>query len=62
MNEDLLLAKQLDSLRLEHRHVDEQEKDPKLDEFTRKRFKKIKLALRDKIRELELMLYPNLTA
>ena len=62
MNEDLLLIKQLESRRLEHRKVDEQVKNPGLDEFTRRRLQKIKLALRDEIRKLELILYPNLTA
>jgi hypothetical protein len=62
MNEDLVLLKKLEARRLEHRQIDERAQDPKLDEFSRKRLQKIKLALRDEIRKLELVLYPNLTA
>lgn len=62
MNEDLLLIKQLEALRIEHRDLDEKIKNPLLDEFSRKRFQKMKLALRDEIRKLELLLYPDITA
>jgi len=62
MNEDLLLIKSLDSLRVEHRKIDEQSNDPYLDEFTRQRLGKMKLALRDKIYELEQRIYPDIIA
>jgi len=62
MNEDLLYIKQLETFRVEHRQLDEQAQNPSLDEFTRKRLQKLKLALRDKITELEHMLYPDVIA
>ena len=62
MNEDLLFIKQLESLRLEHRSLDDQANDPTLDEFTRKRLRKRKLALRDEIFKLEQIVYPDITA
>ena len=62
MNEDLALFKKLETHRLEHRQLDEKAKDPGLDEFSRKKLQKIKLAVRDEIRKLEVLLYPNLTA
>lgn len=62
MNEDLLLIKQLEGLRLEHRDLDDKIKTNGIDEFTRKRLQKTKLALRDKINELERILYPDVIA
>ncbi len=62
MNEDLVQIKQLESLRLEHRHLDDQAKDPALDEFSRKRLQKLKLAMRDEIMKLEQLVYPDITA
>jgi len=62
MNEDLLLIKRLESLRMEHRKLDDQAKDPALDEFTRKRLQKLKLATRDEIMKLEQVVYPDITA
>jgi hypothetical protein len=62
MNEDLLLLKQLEDMRNEHRQLDMRVKDHALDEFTRKRLQKTKLALRDKIQELERILYPDAIA
>ena len=62
MNEDLLLLKKLEALRLEHRTLDERIKNEVLDEFTRKLYQKKKLALRDKIQELEQVLYPDAIA
>ena len=62
MNEDLLLFKRLEAMRLEHRELDQRIQLNSLDEFTRKLFQKKKLALRDKIQELERMLYPDAIA
>jgi len=62
MNEDLLLIKRLESLRLEHRDIDEKIKTNGLDEFTRKRFQKTKLFLRDEIMKLEQIVYPDIIA
>jgi len=62
MNEDLLLYKRLETMRLEHRELDQMIKQNSLDEFTRKLCQKKKLALRDKIQELERMLYPDAIA
>jgi len=62
MNEDLLLIKRLDSLRAEHRELDERIKDAALDEFTRKRLQKQKLYLRDEMMKLELLVYPDIIA
>ena len=62
MNEDLLLIKQLESLRAQHRDFDEKIKEPALDEFTRKRFQKMKLFLRDEIMKLEQVVYPDIIA
>ena len=61
MNEDLMLIKRLDTLRAEHRDLDDKIKDT-LDEFTRKRFQKMKLFLRDEINKLEHMVYPDIIA
>lgn len=49
-------------MRLEHRELDQMIKQNSLDEFTRKLCQKKKLALRDKIQELERMLYPDAIA
>ena len=62
MNEDLILIKRLKSLRAEHRELDEKIKEPALDEFTRKRFQKQKLFLRDEIMKLEQVVYPDIIA
>lgn len=62
MNEDLLLLKQLESLRLQHRELDDKIKVNGLDEFTRQRLKKTKLQLRDEIIRLEHEVYPDITA
>lgn len=62
MNEDLLLLKQLESLRIQHRELDEKIKINGLDEFTRKRLQKMKLHLRDEIIKLEQLVYPDIIA
>lgn len=62
MNEDLLMIKRLEAMRLEHRKLDEQASDPSLDEFSRQRMRKMKLALRDEIYKLEQTVYPDIIA
>ena len=62
MNEDLLLIKRLESLRLEHRELDDMIKSNSLDEFTRGRLKKKKLTLRDEIMKIEQIVYPDIIA
>lgn len=62
MNEDLMLIKRLEALRLEHRELDDQIQTNGLDEFTRKRLQKTKLALRDEIMKLEQVVYPDIIA
>jgi hypothetical protein len=62
MNEDLFKIKELESLRAQHRELDRQVNEGKLDEFTNRRFKQMKLALRDQIMELERVLYPDIIA
>lgn len=64
--EDIELYKQLDALRREHRTIEHKiraysEQMPE-DMFTVTRFKKEKLALRDKILSIEATLYPDIIA
>ena len=62
MNEDLMLEKRLDSLRAKHRELDEQIKTTGLDEFTRMKLKKLKLAMHDQIMQIERIVYPDVIA
>lgn len=62
MNEDLLLIKKLESMRAQHRQLDEKISVNGLDEFTRQRLKKTKLQLRDEIIKLEQEIYPDIIA
>jgi hypothetical protein len=62
MNEDLILIKRLESLRAEHRELDDVIKQDTLDEFSRKRYQKLKLSMRDEIIKLEHEIYPDITA
>ncbi len=62
MNEDLLYIKRLDSLRADHRDLDEKIKADDSDEFTKKRLQKMKLFLRDEIMKLEQIIYPDIIA
>ncbi len=62
MNEDLMLIKRLESLRLQHRDLDAQIQTTGLDEFSRQRFKKMKLQLRDEIIRIEQQVYPDIIA
>lgn len=62
MNEDLILIKRLESLRAEHRELDDMIRQDELDEFSRKRYQKLKLAMRDEIIKLERVVYPDIIA
>lgn len=62
MNEDLAQIKELEELRAQHRELDNKIKEGRLDEFTIRRFKQTKLALRDKITRLEHLVYPDIIA
>ena len=62
MNEDLAQIKELEELRTQHRDLDSKINEGGLDEFTLRRFKQIKLALRDKITMLEHSVYPDIIA
>jgi hypothetical protein len=62
MNEDLMLIKQLESLRAQHKQVDDRIDHEALDEFTRQRLKRERLHLREKISELERTVYPDIIA
>ena len=62
MNEDLILIKRLESLRAEHRELDDMIKQDTLDEFSRKRYQKLKLSMRDEIIKLEHEIYPDIIA
>ncbi len=62
MDEDLVQIKELEALRAQHRDLDNLINEGKLDEFTLRRFKQTKLALRDKITMLERFVYPDIIA
>lgn len=62
MDEDIIQLKELESLRAQHRDLDNAINDGKLDEFTLRRFKQTKLALRDRITMLERVVYPDIIA
>lgn len=61
MNEDLMLEKRLEYLRGIHAELEEKLAST-LDEFTKMRIKKEKLHVRDKMMEIEGMLYPDVIA
>lgn len=62
MNEDLEKIKELESLREQHRVLDTQISGGEFDEFTIRRLKQMKLALRDRISVLERIVYPDIIA
>jgi len=62
MNEDLLILKRLDSLRIQHRELDTKIKDNGLDEFSKQRLKRMKLQMHDEIVKLERIVYPDIIA
>ncbi len=64
MTEDkaLSLRKRLDSLRSQHRSLDEEIQASGYDEFTLVRKKREKLTLRDQIMQIESIVYPDIIA
>lgn len=62
MDEEIIQLKELESLRAQHRDLDNTINEGKLDEFTLRRCKQTKLALRDKITMLERVVYPDIIA
>ncbi len=63
MNDDIVLFKQLDDLKEQHRQLDEEIRQLQLlgspDEMVIARLKKRKLQLRDHIMTLEVEIYPD---
>ncbi len=63
MEEELLLEKRLESLRIQHKELDDAidrlSREEYQDELRIRRLKKEKLALRDKILQIEDDLYPD---
>lgn len=62
MNEDLLMLKRLEAMRVQHKELDEKIDSGDLDEFTRQRYAKMRLQLRDEIYRLEQIVYPDIIA
>lgn len=62
MNEDLMLEKRLEFLRAKHHELDEMLNTAMLDEFTKMKLKKEKLAMRDQIFQIEQIVYPDVIA
>lgn len=63
MNDDIVIIKQLDDLKEQHRQLDEEIRELQMsgqaDEMAVARLKKRKLQLRDMIMTLELEIYPD---
>jgi hypothetical protein len=63
MNDDIVIFKQLDDLKDQHRQLDEEIRELQLtgsaDEMQIARLKKRKLQLRDQIMTLEVEIYPD---
>jgi hypothetical protein len=63
MNDDIVIFKQLDDLKDQHRQLDEEIRELQLtgsaDEMQVARLKKRKLQLRDQIMTLEVEIYPD---
>lgn len=66
MNTDVILFKQLEDIKEQHRQLDHEircvEQDPSHNQLQVARLKKQKLALRDQICSLEATLYPDVPA
>ncbi|MFM9889940.1 MAG: YdcH family protein [Rickettsiales bacterium] len=67
MNDEIVIIKQLDELKEEHRQLDAriqlmQEDASQTDELQIARMKKRKLQLRDQIMTLEVEIYPDMPA
>ena len=60
MNDDIVIVKQLDELKEQHRQLDEEIRQLSgQDEMLMARLKKRKLQLRDQIQTLEFEIYPD---
>jgi hypothetical protein len=62
MNEDLVLIKRLESLRVQHKQIDDRIDHDALDDFTRQRLKRERLNLRTEINKIEQVVYPDIIA
>ena len=66
MNTDVVIFKQLEDLKEQHRQLDHEircaEQDPSHNQLMAARLKKQKLALRDQMAALEAALYPDVPA
>jgi len=63
MNDDIVILKQIDELKEQHRQLDEEIKSlTGSDEMQVARLKKRKLQLRDMISTLEVEIYPDMPA
>ena len=63
MNDEIVLVKQLEELRDQHRRLDQRlEELPAYDQFSHARIKREKLMLRDEIIQIESELYPDIIA
>ncbi len=66
MDEDLLLEKRLERLRLRHQEIDDEiddvSKTPYYDQLRVARLKKERLALRQEMTQIEGFLYPDMPA
>jgi hypothetical protein len=62
MNEDLVLLKRLEALRVQHKQVDDRIDHETLDDFTRQRLKRERLHLRTEISKIEQIVYPDIIA
>jgi len=66
MNTEVVLVKQLEELKEQHRQLDHDircmEQDPMHNQLMAARLKKQKLALRDQIAKIEVELYPDVPA
>lgn len=62
MNEDLMLIKRLESLRAQHKQLDDKIDHDTHDEFTRQRLKRERLRVHDQILEIERVVYPDIIA
>lgn len=66
MNDEIALYRRLDDLRLQHRQldsmIDQSGADSHISPLELQRLKRQRLALRDKIKEIEAILYPDIIA
>jgi hypothetical protein len=62
MNEDLVLIKRLESLRAQHKQIDDRIDHESLDPFTTQRLKRERLAVRTEINKIEQIVYPDIIA